>query len=173
MNLAITITLILSGFLAAQPAWSSQVLEEGTPIPLRLKHSHWSHEVREGQRIQLYVAKDIKDADGNLILKKGAPALGVITACSAAQKKAGGSLQILASEATAADGSKIKLTGMKTGKGPDGIGGGACVASMCLLGFPVGPPNGQNIKLWKRTKVNAFVGQQLTVASETERKDSI
>lgn len=169
MSMSAKILFVVSGFLFASPVWA---LDEGTPVPLRLKHSHWSHEVQEGQRIQLYVAKDIKDSDGSVILKKGAPALGVIASCNAAQKKSGGSMQILATEATTVTGSKIKLTGMKTGKGPDGIGGGACVASVALLGFPVGPANGQNIKLWKRTKVNAFVGQQLAVAVEGA-KDAI
>jgi hypothetical protein len=119
-------------------------LEEGTEVYLKLKHKARSNEVKKGQRLAVVVKKPVTNSAGETVIAKGARGWAEVTECSLPAGKDAGMLTVEATEVTAVDGSKVKLRGLKSARGEDGVGWGVMFVQALCFGYPVSSVKGTN-----------------------------
>lgn len=91
------------------PSASGGVLQDGMPIKLQLLNKLDSHTAKAGDKIEFEVVNDVV-VNGVIVLRRGAPATGVITA-STASKTMGraGRLSFTIDEIKLSDGEKVPV----------------------------------------------------------------
>ena len=123
------ICLILSVFLTslnplicfadASPA----IIEEGTPVKLKLVDAVSTDTACAGQQIAFSVLEDVTAKDGKtVVIKENAPGTGYLTNVDQKDGGKGGRLSIDISSTKAIDGTKIPLRGSQAKSGSDGAG---------------------------------------------------
>jgi len=147
---------------ASQSTVSGSVLEEGTPVKLRMGRTVSSADAHVGDMIDLEVLEEVRV--GNLVVvQKGATAIATVT--TAQTKKSmgrGGKLDINIDYVKLVDGEKAALRAVKDmkGGGHQGAMTGAIVATS-LVFFPAAPLflfiHGKDISIPKGTEVTAYV----------------
>jgi len=153
---------------AAPSPISGSVLEEGTPVKLRMGRTVSSADAHVGDMIDLEVLEEVRV--GNVVVvQKGATAIATVT--TAQTKKSmgrGGKLDINIDYVKLVDGEKAALRAVKDmkGGGHQGAMTGAIVATS-LVFFPAAPlflfVHGKDISIPKGTEVTAYVNGNMTL----------
>jgi PEGA domain len=160
------VTLNPSGVALAQPqgSGSSQpfVLQDGTPLKLRLNRNLSSAEAHTGDQVDFEVLEEVK-LNNIVIIPKGANALGTVTEAQAKRRMArGGKLGVNIDYVRLVDGEKAALRAVKEGSGGGHTGAmtGAMVATSLVV-WPAAPfflfMHGKDITIPKGTEIAAYV----------------
>src|SRR6202166_3038811 len=159
--------LLFQAGATPRPAPQSQnvnklVLEDGTPVKLRLARTISSADETVGNSVDWEVVEEILVGE-KIVIPKGSVALGTVTDVQAKRRMArGGKLDVNIDTVRLANGQKAALRAVKTGKGGGHTGAmtGAIVATSLVL-WPAAPlfllMHGKDITIPKGTAITAFV----------------
>ena len=145
------------------PAANKQpVLEDGTPIKLRISQTVSSADAQVDDRVEFEVLEELKVGDV-VVIPKGGIALGTVTEGQAKRRMGrGGKLEIVMDSVRLADGEKAALRATKTAQG--GGHTGAMTAGIVVTGllfWPAAPfflfMHGKDITIPKGTLVPTFI----------------
>src|SRR3984893_13981821 len=148
----------------AQPTAPSSgfVLEDGTPLKLRLGRSLSSADAHAGDRVDFEVAEEVS-INRIVVIPKGSPASGTVTTAHAKRRMArGGKLDVTIESVQVADGEKAALRAVKEsqGGGHTGIMAGGMVATSLIV-WPAAPVfllmHGKDVTIPKGTEVTAYI----------------
>ena len=148
----------------AQPTAPSKgfVLEDGTPVKLRLGRSLSSADAHAGDRVDFEVAEEVS-INRIVVIPKGDPASGTVTTARAKRRMArGGKLDVSIDSVQLADGEKAALRAVKEsqGGGHTGIMAGGMVATSLIV-WPAAPVfllmHGKDVTIPKGTEVTAYI----------------
>jgi hypothetical protein len=138
------------------------VLEEGTPVRLRINRTISSADAHAGDNVDFEVLDDIS-VNGTLVIPKGGLAFATVTEAQAKRRMArGGKLDINIDYVKLVSGEKAALRAVQDVKGGGHTGGmvGGMVATS-LVFFPAAPfflfMHGKDIAIPKGTEVTAYV----------------
>lgn len=155
---------------AAQPAATSSnytsakgfVLEDGTPVKLRINRTVSSADAHVGDTVDFEVLEDIS-VNGTLVVRKGGLAFATVTEAQAKRRMArGGKLDINIDYVKLVSSDKAALRAVKDMKGGGHTGAmvGGMVATS-LVFFPAAPfflfMHGKDISIPKGTEVTAYI----------------
>jgi hypothetical protein len=119
----------LLGFAGAVKGQERITVPEGTQIMGRLAIQLDSGQARIGDQVTMDVLEDLKIQNA-VAVPHGAIIMGHVTEAKGARKMGrGGKLEITFETVTAADGTKIPISGERSEKGKGGYGGGSLVAA--------------------------------------------
>lgn len=153
--------------VAASPAPQAQsgtklVLEDGTPIKLRLSRTISSADETVGNQVDLEVVEELQIGN-KIVIPKGSVALGTVTDVQAKRRMGrGGKLDVNIDTVRLANGQKAALRAVKNSKGGGHTGAmtGAIVATSLVL-WPAAPlfllMHGKDITVPKGTQITAYV----------------
>jgi hypothetical protein len=159
--------LIFPVVITSQPAPQTQsgskfVLEDGTPIKLRLSRTISSADETVGNQVDLEVVEELQIGN-KIVIPKGSVALGTVTDVQAKRRMGrGGKLDVNIDTVRLANGQKAALRAVKNGKGGGHTGAmtGAIVATSLVL-WPAAPlfllMHGKDITVPKGTQITAYV----------------
>src|SRR3979490_1413413 len=138
------------------------VLEEETPVRLRLNRTISSADAHVGDNVGFEVLDDIT-VNGTLVIPKGGLAFATVTEAQAKRRMArGGKLDINIDSVKLVSGDKAALRAVKDVKGGGHTGGmvGGMVATSIVF-FPAAPfflfMHGKDISIPKGTEITAYV----------------
>jgi hypothetical protein len=138
------------------------VLEEGTPVRLRINRTVSSADAHTGDTVDFEVLDDIT-VNGTLVIPKGGLAFATITEAQPKRRMArGGKLDMNIDYVKLASGEKAALRAVKDIKGGGHTGGmvGGMVATSIVF-FPAAPlfllMHGKDISIPKGTEITAYV----------------
>jgi hypothetical protein len=138
------------------------VLEEGTPVRLRINRTISSADEHTGDNVDFEVLDDIS-VNGTLVIPKGGLASATVTEAEAKRRMArGGKLDINIDHVKLVSGEKAALRAVQDVKGGGHTGGmvGGMVATS-LVFFPAAPfflfMHGKDITIPKGTEITAYV----------------
>jgi len=138
------------------------VLEDGTPVKLRLSRNLSSADARVGDTVDFEVLEEIKVGD-LVVIPKGGVAWGTVTEAQAKRRMArGGKLGVNIDSVRLVDSEKVALRAVKEGKGGGHTGAmtGAMVATAIVF-FPAAPlflfMHGKDITIPKGTEITAYI----------------
>jgi len=138
------------------------VLEDGTPVKLRLSRNLSSADAHVGDTVDFEVLEEIKVGD-LVVIPKGGVAWGTVTEAQAKRRMArGGKLGVNIDSVRLTDGEKVALRAVKEGKGGGHTGAmtGAMVATAIVF-FPAAPlflfMHGKDITIPKGTEITAYI----------------
>ena len=149
---------------AQQPTTISTkfVLDDGTPIKLRLDRNLSSADAKTGDNIDFEVLEEVKIND-TVVIPKGNIAIGTVTAAEHKKRMArGGKLDIEIDYVKLADGEKAAIRAVKETKGGGHTGAmtGAIVATSLVV-WPAAPfflfMHGKDTTIPKGTEITAYV----------------
>jgi hypothetical protein len=147
-----------------QPTATSNkfVLDDGTPIKLRLDRNLSSADAKTGDNIDFEVLEEVKVNDV-VVIPKGSIAIGTVTAAEHKKRMArGGKLDIEIDYVKLADGEKAAIRAVKETKGGGHTGAmtGAIVATSLVV-WPAAPfflfMHGKDTTIPKGTEITAYV----------------
>ena len=159
--------LVFPVFVTAHPASQAQsgnrlVLEDGTPIKLRLSRTISSADETVGNQVDLEVVEELQIGN-KIVIPKGSVALGTVTDVQAKRRMGrGGKLDVNIDTVRLANGQKAALRAVKNSKGGSHTGAmtGAIVATSLVL-WPAAPlfllMHGKDITIPKGTQITAYV----------------
>jgi hypothetical protein len=146
----------------AKPAPTGFVLEDGTPMKLRLTRNLSSGSDRMGDQVDFEVLEDLS-VDNVLVVPRGAVALATITEAEPERRMGrGGKLDVNIDSVRLRDGERAALRAGKEGKGGGHVGAmtGAMVGTAIVF-FPAAPlflfMHGKDINIPKGTEITAYV----------------
>jgi len=147
----------------ATPTTSNKfVLDDGTPIKLRLDRNLSSSDAKAGDNIDFEVLEEVKVND-IVVIPKGNLAIGTVTAAEHKKRMArGGKLDIEIDYVKLADGEKAAIRAVKETKGGGHTGAmtGAIVATSLVV-WPAAPfflfMHGKDTTIPKGTEITAYV----------------
>lgn len=146
------------------------VLQDGTPIRLRLNRNVSSADAKVGETIDFELLDDIKVKEA-LVAKRGGIALATVTQAQEKRRMGkAGKLDINIDHLRLMNGEKAALRAIKEGKGGSNAGKmtGAIVVTS-LLFFPAAPlflfVKGKDITIPKGTEITAYVNGDITLDS--------
>lgn len=145
-----------------KPAPSSSILEDGTPVRLRLSRTLSSADAKTGDTVDFEVLEEVKLGDA-LVIPKGGVAWGTVTEAEAKKRMArGGKLNVNIDSVRLVDGEKVALRAVKETKGGGHTGAmtGGMVATAIVF-FPAAPfflfMHGKDITIPKGTEITAYI----------------
>src|SRR5579872_2666412 len=121
----ITALFAVALFASSAFAQASKVtIPQGTEITARLTDSLDSGQIHVGDAVALSVLEDLKIQNA-VVIPSGAIVMGHVTQAKGARKMGrGGKIEISFETVTAADGTKVPVSGESTAKGKGGYGAG-------------------------------------------------
>jgi hypothetical protein len=138
------------------------VLEDGTPVKLRLSQTVSSADAHVNDRVEFEVLEDVI-VGGVVVIPKGGTALGTVTEAVPKKRMArGGKLEIVMDSVRLVDGQKAALRAVKEGKGGGHTGGMTVgIVAAAIVFWPAAPlfllMHGKDITFPKGTDVPTFV----------------
>jgi PEGA domain-containing protein len=138
------------------------VLEDGTPIKLRLSQTVSSADAHVNDLVEFEVLEDVMVGDV-VVIPKGAAALGTVTEAVPKRRMArGGKLEIVMDSVRLVDGQKAPLRAVKEAKGGGHTGGMTVgIVATAIVFWPAAPlfllMHGKDITFPKGTDVPTFV----------------
>ena len=141
---------------------SAFVLEDGTPIKLRLSQTVSSADAHVNDRVEFEVLEDVL-VNNVVVIPKGATALGTVTEAVPKKRMArGGKLEIVMDSVRLVDGQKAALRAVKEAKGGGHTGGMTIgIVAAAVVFWPAAPlfllMHGKDITFPKGTDVPTFV----------------
>jgi hypothetical protein len=166
----VVMLLFVASQIFAQPqqgaaqaqASTGLVLEDGTPIKLRISRTVSSADAQVGETVDFEVLEEVKLGDV-LVIPKGGVALATVTAAESKKRMArGGKLGMNIDSVRLVDGEKAALRAVKDVKGGGHTGAmtGAIVATAIIF-WPAAPfflfMHGKDIAVPKGTEITAYV----------------
>ena len=148
------------------PASTKPVLEDATPVKLRLSRNVSSADAKTGDTVDFEVLEEVRVGD-TLVVAKGGIAWGTVTDAEAKKRLGrGGKLDMTIDAVRLVDGEKAALRGVKDVKGGGHTGamtGGIVAAS--LIVWPAAPfflfMHGKDVTIPKGTEITAYVNGNL------------
>lgn len=155
------------------------VLNDGTPVRLRLTRNLSSADATTGDKVDFEVLEDIKAGDITVIAR-GAKALGTVTNAEPKKRMGrGGKLDVNIDSVRLTDQEKVPLRAVKGGSGGGHVGAmtGAMVATSLVV-WPAAPffllMHGKDITIKEGTEVTAYVAGDITLdAAKFAPKSSV
>jgi PEGA domain len=150
------------GQQAAAAARRPFVLEDGTPVKLRLSQTVSSADAHVNDRVEFEVLEDVIVGDV-VVIPKGASALGTVTEAVPKRRMArGGKLEIVMDSVRLVDGQKAALRAVKEAKGGGHTGGMTVgIVAAAVVFWPAAPlfllMHGKDITFPKGTDVPTFI----------------
>jgi hypothetical protein len=144
------------------------VLEDGTPVRLRLSQTVSSADAHVNDRVEFEVLEEVRVA-GVLVIAKSATALGTVTEAQSKRRMArGGKLEIVMDSVRLTNGQRASLRAVKDAKGGGHTGGMTIgIVATGLLFWPAAPLflliHGKDISIPKGTEVPTFVNGNLPI----------
>ncbi len=138
------------------------MLEDGTPVKLRLSQTVSSADAHVNDRVEFEVLEDVM-VGGVVVIPKGGTALGTVTEAVPKKRMArGGKLEIVMDSVRLVDGQKAALRAVKDGKGGGHAGGMTIgIVAAAIVFWPAAPlfllMHGKDITFPKGTDVPTFV----------------
>ncbi len=159
--------LIFPMVVTPQPASQTQngsklILEDGSPVKLRLARTISSADEVVGNQVDWEVVEEILVGD-KIVIPKGSVALGTVTEVQAKRRMArGGKLDVNIDSVRLANGQKAALRAVKNGKGGGHTGAmTAAIVATSLVLWPAAPlfllMHGKDITVPKGTQITAYV----------------
>lgn len=146
----------------ASHATSGPVLEEGTPVKLRISRTVSSADAQVGETVDFEVLEEVK-VGSLVVIPKGGTAWATVTAAESKKRMArGGKLDMNIDSVRLADGEKAALRAVKDAKGGGHTGAmtGGIVATAIVF-WPAAPfflfMHGKDITVPKGTEITAYV----------------
>jgi PEGA domain len=148
-----------------QPTASTRtafMLEDGTPIKLRLSQTVSSADAHVNDHVEFEVLEDVL-VDGVVVIPKGGTALGTVTEAVPKRRMArGGKLEIVMDSVRLVDGQKAALRAVKDGKGGGHTAGMTIgIVAAAVVFWPAAPlfllMHGKDITFPKGTDVPTFI----------------
>jgi PEGA domain len=148
------------------PASTKLVLEDATPVKLRLSRNVSSADAKTGETVDFEVLEEVKVGDV-LVVAKGGVAWGTVTDAEPKKRMGrGGKLDMTIDSVRLLDGEKAALRGVKDVQGGSHTGamtGGIVAAS--LIVWPAAPlfllMHGKDITIPKGTEITAYINGNL------------
>jgi len=166
--------LVLACALAQVVAQTTAVLQDGTPVRLRLNRTLSSADAKVGDNVDFEVLDEIKVGDV-IVIARGATALGTVTEAQAKKRMArGGKLNVNIDHVRLVNNEKVALRAVKEtqGGGHTGAMTGAMVATGIVF-FPAAPlflfMHGKDITIPKGTEITAYVNGDVELDPEKFR----
>ena len=161
-----------------QPSVSGLVLQDGTPVRLRINRTISSADARTGDQVDFEVLEDVR-VTGVIVIAKGATAIGTVTAAEAKRRMArGGKLDITVDSVRLIDSEKAALRAVKEGKG--GGHTGAMTAGIVVTSLVVWPAapffllmHGKDFTIPKDTEITAYVNGDMTLDPGVNRRSYV
>ena len=138
------------------------VLQDGTPIKLRLSQTVSSADAHVNDRLEFEVLEDVL-VDNVVVVPKGATALGTVTEAVPKRRMArGGKLEIVMDSVRLVDGQKAALRAVKDAKGGGHTAGMTIgIVAAAVVFWPAAPlfllMHGKDITIAKGTDVPTFI----------------
>ena len=146
------------------------VLQDGTPIKLRVGRTMSSADAKTGETVDFEVLEEVKVGD-KIVIPRNGVALGTVTRAKPKGRMGkGGKLDINIDSVRLANGEKVALRAVKETKGSGSTGAmtGAIVASSILF-FPAAPffllMKGKDITIPKGTEITAYINGDISLDS--------
>jgi hypothetical protein len=169
-RLLCSLTLVFPlDFVAAQeqqPASVSNlapfVLQDGTPVKLRLAQTVSSADAQVNDRVEFEVLEDVS-VNNVVVIPKGSSAIGTVTEAVPKRRMArGGKLEIVLDSVRMVDGEKVALRAVKDAKGGSHTAGMTIgIVAGALIFLPAAPlfllMHGKDISIPKGTDIPSFV----------------
>jgi hypothetical protein len=153
------------------------VLEEGTPVRLRINRTISSADAHTGDNVDFEVLDDIS-VNSTLVIPKGGLAFATVTEAQAKRRMArGGKLDINIDYVKLVSGEKAALRAVKDVKGGGHTGGmvGGMVATSIVF-FPAAPfflfMHGKDISIPKGTEITAYVNGDMKLELAKFQQDA-
>jgi hypothetical protein len=156
----------------AQP--SGLVLQDGTPVRLRINRTISSADAKTGDEVDFEVLENIR-VNGAIVIAKGATALGTVTEAESKRRMArGGKLDITVDSVRLVDSEKAALRAVKEGKGGGHSGAmTAGIVATSLVFWPAAPffllMHGKDFTIPKNTEITAYINGDMTLGSATSQ----
>jgi hypothetical protein len=151
---------------SAPPSVKGFVLEEGTPVKLRINRTVSSADAHQGDTVDFEVLEDVL-VQGTLVIPKGGLAFATVTEAQAKRRMArGGKLDINIDYVKLTNGEKAALRAVKEVKGGGHTGAmtGGIVATS-LVFFPAAPfflfMHGKDTSIPKGAEITAYINGDL------------
>jgi len=161
ISCAVISAMLSTAFAQSKPA-SGFILQDGTPVKLRINRTISSADARTGDEVDFEVLEELR-VNGVLIIAKGGTAMGTVTEAEAKRRMArGGKLDITIDSVRMVDTEKAALRAVKEGKG-DGPAGAmtAGIVATSLIVWPAAPlfllMHGKDITIPKGTEITAYI----------------
>lgn len=158
----------------AQPFVSGLVLQDGTPVRLRINRTISSADAKTGDRVDFEVLEDIRVKDV-IVIAKGGTAIGTVTAAQAKRRMGrGGKLDITIDSVRLIDREKAALRAVQEGKG-GGHTGAMTVGTVvtALVVWPAAPffllMHGKDLTIPKNTEITAYINGDMTLGPATSQ----
>ena len=138
------------------------ILQDATPVKLRLTRNVSSADAHEGESVDFEVLEDVA-ANGIVVIPKGSVAIGTVTEAQPKRRMGrAGKLEIVLDYARLADTEKAPVRAVKDAKGGSHtVGMTAGIVATGLLFFPAAPfflfMHGKDITVPKGAEVTAYV----------------
>lgn len=138
------------------------VLQDGTPVKLRLSQTVSSADAHVNDRVEFEVLEDVT-VNNTVVIPKGSAALGTVTEAVPKKRMArGGKLEIIMDSVRLVDGEKAALRAVKEGKGGGHAGGMTVgIVAAAVVFWPAAPlfllMHGKDITFPKGTDVPTFI----------------
>src|SRR5215471_1288572 len=144
------------------------VLEDGTPLRLRLTRNVSSAEAKTGERVDFEVMDPVRLGD-TVVVDQGAIAWATVT--DAEHKKTmgrGGKLDVNIDAAKMANGERVNLRAQKEAKGGGHVGAmTTAIVATSIVFFPAAPlflfMHGKDITIPKGTEITAYINRDITL----------
>jgi hypothetical protein len=158
-------TVTFSAAQEQQPVASNQapfVLQDGTPIKLRLSQTVSSADAHVNDRVEFEVLEDVM-VNNVVVIPKGSSAIGTVTEAVPKRRMArGGKLEIVLDSVRMVEGEKVALRAVKDAKGGSHTTGMTIgIVAGALVFLPAAPlfllMHGKDISIPKGTDVPSFV----------------
>lgn len=153
-----------------QPSVSAKmVLQDGTPLKLRLTRNLSSADAKTGEQVDFEILEDIKIAD-ILVVAKGGIAIGSVTEAQAKRRMGrGGKLNVMIEYVRLVNGEKAALRAVKEVAGGSKTGGmTAGIVATSLIVWPAAPfflfMHGKDITIPKGTEITAYINGDMDLA---------
>ncbi|MBE0660188.1 MAG: hypothetical protein IH602_21020 [Bryobacteraceae bacterium] len=151
--------LLVSNFAAAQ---EPLILQDGTPVKLRLAENLSSETARVGDTVSFEVLEDL-EVGGMIVIKQGSAALATVTQAQAKRRMGkGGKLDVNIDYVRLVTGDKVPLRAVRENKGASSTGGmTAGIVVTSIVFFPAAPfflfMKGKEVTIPKGTEVTSYV----------------
>lgn len=147
------------------------ILQDATPVKLRLTRNVSSADAHEGESVDFEVLEDVA-ANGIVVIPKGSVAIGTVTEAQPKRRMGrAGKLEIVLDYARLADTEKAPVRAVKDAKGGSHtVGMTAGIVATGLLFFPAAPfflfMHGKDITVPKGAEVTAYVNGDVRLESK-------
>ena len=149
----------------------TMILEDGTPVRLRISHNLSSADATTNQTVDFEVLEEVKVGD-QIVIPKASIAWGTVTDAEAKRRMGrAGKLNVNIDAVRLADGEKIALRGIKDVKGGGHVG--AMTTGIVLTSLVVWPAaplfllmHGKDVTIPKGTEITAYTNGDMTLISE-------